>query len=241
MSGLGSRRKMDTLIAEGSVAVNGQVVESLGMKVDPQHDRVTVNGRVVGVTDKPVTILLNKPKDCITTLSDERGRTTVLNYVRLRQRIYPVGRLDRNTTGVLLMTNDGTLAHALMHPSSEIERVYRVTVDKPFSDEHIRQLRKGVRLEDGVARAIGAEIIDGSKRLKVLLAIGEGRNREVRRMFEELGYDVRQLDRVSYAGLTAHGLKRGAWRFLNKDEVRWLRSQAGMETLGHITSRKTPR
>lgn len=239
MAGLGSRRKMDTLIAEGSVAVNGRVVTSLGVKVHPERDKVTVDGKMVGVSDRPIYILLNKPKDCITTLSDERGRTTVLDYVHVRQRVYPIGRLDRNTTGVLMLTNDGTLAHALMHPSSEIQRVYRVTVDKPIGDTDVRALRKGVRLEDGIARASDIEIVEGSKRLKVHLALAEGRNREVRRMFESLGFDVRQLDRISYAGMTSSGLRRGDWRFLSKEEVRWLREQAGLAPRPHTRSRRS--
>ena len=230
MAGLGSRRKMDALIAEGAVTINGQPVTSLGVRVDPLQDRVAVEGRTVGLAERPVYILLNKPKDSITTVSDERGRTTVMDYVKVRQRVFPVGRLDRNTTGVLLLTNDGLLAHALLHPRFEIERMYRVTTARPVKDEDISRLRKGVRLEDGIARAKEAEIIDGSRRLKVLLSIGEGRNREVRRIFEAMEHDVRQLDRVSYAGLTPLGVPRGAWRFLTKEEIGWLRRLTGLET-----------
>ena len=229
MAGLGSRRKMDALIAEGAVAINGQPVTSLGVRVDPSQDRVTVEGRTIGLAERPVYILLNKPKDCITTVSDERGRTTVMDYVKVRQRVFPVGRLDRNTTGVLLLTNDGLLAHVLLHPRYEIERMYRVTTARPVQDEDISRLRKGVRLEDGKAKVKEAEIIDGSRRLKVLLSIGEGRNREVRRIFEALEHDVRQLDRVSYAGLTPLGVPRGAWRFLTKEEIGWLRRLTGLE------------
>ncbi|MCU0453304.1 MAG: rRNA pseudouridine synthase [Bacteroidetes bacterium] len=230
MAGLGSRRKMDALIAEGAVTINGKPVTSLGVRVDPVRDRVMVEGRMVGLAEKPVYILLNKPKDAITTVSDERDRRTVMDYVRVRQRVFPVGRLDRNTTGVLLLTNDGVLAHALLHPKFEIERVYRVTTARPVQDDEVAKLRRGVRLEDGLAKAQEVEIVEGSKRKKVLLSIGEGRNREVRRMFEVLGHDVRQLDRVSYAGLTPLGVPRGNWRFLTKDEVQWLRRQTGQET-----------
>lgn len=227
MAGLGSRRKMDALIAEGAVTINGRPVTSLGVRVDPVHDRVMVEGRAVGLAEKPVYILFNKPKDAITTVSDERGRRTVMDYVRVRQRVFPVGRLDRNTTGVLLLTNDGVLAHALLHPRLEIERLYRVTTARPVQDDELAKLRRGIRLDDGLARALEAEVIEGSKRMKVLLTIGEGRNREVRRMFEALGHDVRQLDRVSYAGLTPLGVPRGSWRFLTKDEVLWLRQLTG--------------
>lgn len=227
MAGLGSRRKMDELIAEGAVTINGRPVTSLGVRVDPVRDRVMVEGRAVGLAEKPVYILLNKPKDTITTVSDERGRRTVMDYVRVRQRVFPIGRLDRNTTGVLLLTNDGVLAHALLHPKHEIERVYRVTTDRPMQDDELARMRRGVRLDDGLARVLEAELIEGSKRKKILLSIGEGRNREVRRLFEALGHDVRQLDRVSYAGLTPVGVPRGSWRFLTKDEVLWLRRQTG--------------
>lgn len=227
MAGLGSRRKMDALIAEGAVTINGKPVTSLGVRVDPVRDRVMVEGRVIGLTEKPIYILFNKPKDTITTVSDERGRRTVMDYVRVRQRVFPVGRLDRNTTGVLILTNDGVLSHSLLHPKYEIERVYRVTTDRAVQDDELSKLRRGVHLEDGLARAKDAEIIEGSRRKKVILSIGEGRNREVRRLFEALGHDVRQLDRVSYAGLSPVGVPRGSWRFLTKEEVQWLRQQVG--------------
>lgn len=225
MAGLGSRRKMDEYIASGRVAINGAPVPSLGVQVRPGKDVVTVDGHTVEIFERDVYILLNKPKDCITTLSDERGRTTVLDYVHVKQRVFPVGRLDRNTTGVLLLMNDGELANALLHPRGEVERVYKVTVGEQVKVSDIREFRKGIRLEDGVARAREIALVD---KKKVILSMTEGRNREVRRMFEAKGYDVRQLDRVSYAGLTAAGLPRGTWRFLNRDEVRYLRSVAGL-------------
>ena len=221
---------MDALIAEGAVTINGKPVTSLGVRVDPTRDRVMVEGRMVGLAEKLVYILLNKDKDSITTLSDERGRKTVMDYVRVRQRVYPVGRLDRNTTGVLLLTNDGVLAHALLHPKFEVERVYRVTTARPVQDDELSKLHRGVRLEDGVAKAQEIEVVEGSKRKKIVLSIGEGRNREVRRMFEAVGHDVRQLDRISYAGLTASGVPRGSWRFLTKEEVQWLRRKTGQES-----------
>jgi len=227
MAGIGSRRKNDELILSGAVSINNRVVQELGIQVRVGKDRVSINGEQINLEEKLVYILLNKPKDAITTLSDEKGRTTVMKYVRVKQRIFPVGRLDRNTTGVLLFTNDGDLANALIHPKFEIEKLYRVTLDRQVSDEDLRKLRKGVKLEDGPAKAQAAEIIDGSKRKKVLLTLREGRNREIRRMFEILGHDVRQLDRVSFAGLTPLGLPRGAWRFLNRNEVNYLKQLAG--------------
>lgn len=223
MAGVGSRRKNDELILSGEVMVNGQVVRQLGVQVQPGKDRITVGGKIVNPTEKLIYVLFNKPKDTITTMKDEKGRTTVMNYVRLKQRVFPVGRLDRNTTGALLFTNDGDLANALTHPKSEIEKMYRVTLDHQVSDEDLRRIRNGIDLEDGTARARSVKIMDGSKRKKVLLAIHEGRNHEVRRMFEALGYDIRQLDRVSFAGLTSLGLPRGRWRFLTRAEINFLK------------------
>lgn len=219
LAGIGSRRKNDELILSGVVRVNGAVVTDLGVKVNTSRDRVSVSGTPVALTQKKVYILFNKPKDCITTSKDERGRTTVLDYVRPGERVYPVGRLDRNTTGVLLLTNDGDLAHALMHPSFEIERVYHVGLDEPVSDVEAQKLRRGVRLEDGFARVSDLSIVPGSRRQELLLTIGEGRNREVRRMMEALGKKVKKLDRVSYAGLTTGGVSRGRWRYLHPREI----------------------
>ena len=219
LAGIGSRRKNDELILSGVVRVNGAVVTDLGVKVNTSRDRVSVNGNPVALSQKMVYILLNKPKDCITTAKDERGRTTVLDYVRPGQRVFPVGRLDRNTTGVLLLTNDGDLAHALMHPSFEIERVYHVGLDEPVSDAEAQKIRRGVRLEDGFARASSLTIVPGSRRQELMLTLGEGRNREVRRMMEALGKKVKKLDRVSYAGLTTQGVSRGRWRYLHPREI----------------------
>ncbi|HWP82665.1 MAG TPA: pseudouridine synthase [Bacteroidota bacterium] len=224
LAGIGSRRHNDELILSGVVKVNGRPVKALGTKVDPTRDRVTVRGQPVGFAEKSLYILFNKPKDCITTLKDEKGRTTVMDYVRVKERIYPVGRLDRNTTGALLLTNDGELAHALTHPKFEIEKVYRVVLERGILDEHLSALKKGVRLEDGVARVRAVEVIPGEKRRKLLVALHEGRNREVRRIFEALGYEVKQLERIAFAGLTTSGLKRGEWRKLTLKEIDHLRS-----------------
>lgn len=223
LAGVGSRRKNDELILSGVVRVNGAVVSDLGVKIDPSRDRISVAGKPVAIEQKKVYILLNKPKDCITTAKDERDRTTVLDYVRTAERIYPVGRLDRNTTGVLLLTNDGELAHSLMHPSFEIERVYHVGLDQACTDAEIAKLRRGVRLEDGMARARRVAIVSGSRRQELVLTLSEGRNREVRRLMESLGKRVKKLDRIAYAGLTTEGLARGKWRKLHPSEVESLK------------------
>ncbi len=222
MAGVGSRRGNDELIVSGVVRVNGKKADELGAKVDPDRDIVTVNGNTVHVAQHDVYILFNKPKDCITTLSDEKDRTTVLDYVRVKQRVFPIGRLDRNTTGILLLTNDGELTNSLIHPSFEIEKTYKVSLDKPLKAEDLVRLKRGIHLEDGVARANEIEFVEGSKRMRVFVSIHEGRNREVRRLFDALGYDVKYLDRVSFAGLGYSGLQRGEWRYLTNAEVRYL-------------------
>jgi 23S rRNA pseudouridine2605 synthase len=171
---------------------------------------------------------MNKPKDTITTLHDERGRSTVIDLVHSRDRVYPVGRLDRNTTGVLLLTNDGDFAHRLMHPRFEIPKSYEVTCDAPVSREHLRQLARGVPLEDGMTAPAAVAALPGGKGKEVGITIREGRNRQVRRMFEHLGYGVVKLDRVAYGPVTKAGLPRGATRKLTRTEVRELRRIAGM-------------
>lgn len=226
LAGVGSRRSNDELIVSGVVRVNGKKITELGTRVDPDRDIVTVKGNPVHLAQHSVYILFNKPKDCITTLSDERDRTTVRDYVRVKERVFPVGRLDRNTTGALLMTNDGDLTNLLIHPSFEVEKVYKVSVDKALKTEDLARLKRGVALDDGVAHANEVELVDGSKRMRVFVSIHEGKNREVRRLFEALGYDVKYLDRVSFAGLTCSGLQRGEWRYLTNSEVRYLRGLA---------------
>lgn len=230
LAGIGSRRSNDELIRSGVVKVNGRVVQELGIRVDPRRDRVTVRGTPVFLSEKQVYIVFNKPKDTITTVSDERGRMTVMDYVKVKERVYPVGRLDRNTTGVLLLTNDGELAHALTHPRYEIEKVYHVRLDRGITDDDLRHLKEGVRLEDGIAKPTAVQTIPKTKRTELLIALHEGRNREVRRMLEELGYEVKRLERISFAGITTEGLARGKWRKLTDKEVAHLKRIAGIPT-----------
>ena len=167
--------------------------------------------------------MLNKPGDTITTASDEKGRTTVLDLVNRpdlqKSGLFPVGRLDRHTRGVLLITNDGTLAHRLMHPSFEIEKIYRVRTAEAVSDEQLQQLREGIDLDDGPAKADRVDRVEGADGHEVGISIHEGRNRQVRRMFEKLGHEVKRLERIRYAGLTAAGVRPGKWRFLNEKEI----------------------
>lgn len=221
--GICSRRDADQKIQDGEVFVNGKVVTELGVRIHPESDSVKVGNKVI----KPqnfVYVLLNKPKNYITTNDDPEGRQTVMDLFRgqIHERIYPVGRLDRNTTGLLLFTNDGDLARKLMHPSSEIKKVYYVKLDRPLQPDHLQALRKGVMLEDGIARADKADFVEGSAYDEVGVELHSGRNRVVRRMFETLGYTIHGLDRTSYAFLSKKALPRGTWRHLTSKEVSFL-------------------
>lgn len=224
-AGVASRRKADELISGGVVKVNGEVVTEMGTRV-AEDDVVEVNGRRVTPLGHHY-ILLNKPAGVVTTTSDERGRETVLDKIDLPEArkniIYPVGRLDRETTGVLLLTNDGELAHRLMHPSFEVDKLYSVQTERPLSDDELERLRTGVELDDGPARADEVAFIPPEGRSHIGLRIHEGRNRQVRRMIEAIGHRVIKLERVNYAGLTVTGLRRGKWRRLKDHEIRRLR------------------
>lgn len=224
IAGICSRREADKFIADGLVEVNGNVVTALGTKVK-QTDIVKYAGEAVRA-ETVRYLLLNKPKDCITTMDDERGRETVVGLVKnaCKERVYPVGRLDRNTTGLLLLTNDGDISKKLTHPSHEVRKVYHVILDKPVTKHDLKKLQSGVELEDGIAKAdVALYVGDGSVREEVGVEIHSGRNRIVRRMFEGLGYKVERLDRVVFAGLSKKGLPRGRWRFLTEKEVSYLK------------------
>jgi len=228
--GFASRRKADELVLAGRVRINGSVMTDLGTRVDPATDKITLDDQSVTLVHDHLYLVLNKPKDTITTLSDERGRKTVVQLVRTKQRVFPIGRLDRNTTGVLLLTSDGEFAHHLMHPRFEIPKSYRATCDKPVAQEHLRILRKGVVLEDGKrSSAAVVSAIPGSKGREIGIMIHEGRNRQVRRMFESFGYDVKKLDRVAYGPVTYEGLSRGKTRRLTHEELRKLRELSGVQ------------
>ena len=233
MCGVTSRRKADELIVAGKVMVNDRVMTDLGTRIDPGRDKVIVDGRMVTRVHEYEYVVMNKPKDTITTLSDERGRKTVMALVRTKQRVFPIGRLDRNTTGVLLLTNDGDFANRLMHPKFEIPKSYRATCDLKVSAEHLRELRRGVELADGRTVPAHVAVIPGSRGKEIGITIHEGRNRQVRRMFESLGYQVTKLDRVAYGPVTSLGLPRRRSRHLTKNEVRELRRLAGAEENPH--------
>jgi len=222
--GVCSRRDAATLVRDGKVKVNGNPVLEPGYKMS-DGDSVTVNGKKVHPEKNLVYILLNKPKDFITTAADTHGRKTVLDIVRnaTPERVYPVGRLDRNTTGVLLLTNDGELAQKLSHPSFEVRKTYEARLDKPLAKADFDRILAGVNLEDGNVTVDALAHPDPKDRSIVGIEIHSGRNRIVRRLFEALGYDVRNLDRVVFANLTKKNVDRGKWRFLQEKEVRLLK------------------
>ncbi len=222
--GISSRRDAVALITEGKVKVNNKPVIEPGYKVQAS-DEVVYAGKRIFVTKNLQYILLNKPKDYITTTDDPQGRKTVLQLISAatQERVYPIGRLDRNTSGVLLLTNDGDLTQKLSHPSFEVKKIYEVKLDKPLTKADFEQILKGLTLEDGQVFVDGLAFADSKDKSIIGIEIHSGRNRIVRRIFEHLGYDVKALDRVMYAGLTKKNVERGKWRHLSEKEVRLLK------------------
>jgi 23S rRNA pseudouridine2605 synthase len=217
-SGVCSRREADKLIEGGKIRVNSKVIKEMGYQVAP-GDKVYYGSKLLS-KEKLVYVLLNKPKDFITTTDDPHERKTVMSLVATacEERIYPVGRLDRNTTGVLLLTNDGELSKKLTHPSHEIGKVYQVELDVPVTNEHLTKIEEGLDLEDGFIKIDDIALLDNSGQ-NLGVEIHSGKNRIVKRIFESLGYDVIKLDRVMFAGLTKKDLPRGKWRFLKEKEI----------------------
>lgn len=223
-AGVCSRREADVLIQTGVVTVNGTVITELGYKIK-KGDKVQYDGETINAETKRY-VLLNKPKDFITTMDDPWGRKTVMTLIfkACKERIYPVGRLDRDTTGLLLFTNDGDLAKKLTHPRYQAKKIYQVETDKPVTTEHLELLLRGIELEDGRIAADHVEYVkDGKSAREVGIEIHSGKNRIVRRMFEKLGYQVVKLDRVQFASLTKKDLPRGFYRHLTEQEVAFLK------------------
>ena len=223
-AGVCSRRDAAELVKSGKVQVNGKVVNEPGFKVGP-NDEIKVQGKKVSARKNLVYILLNKPKDYITTMDDPEGRKTVYEIIKhaTTERVYPIGRLDRNTTGVLLFTNDGDLAQKLSHPSYEVKKIYEVRLDKPFTKKDFDTMLNGITLEDGFVSPDSLAYADARDKSIIGIEIHSGRNRIVRRMFESLGYDVKNLDRVMFANLTKKNVERGKYRYLSEKEVRLLK------------------
>ena len=222
-AGVCSRREADEFITAGVVSVNGEVVTELGTKIK-RGDEVKFHDQTVSI-ERKIYVLLNKPKDTVTTSDDPQARRTVMDLVKgaCDERIYPVGRLDRNTTGVLLLTNDGDLASKLTHPKYLKKKIYHVHLDKNLTKADMEQIAAGIQLDDGEIHADAISYTDDFKKDDVGIEIHSGKNRIVRRIFESLGYKVMKLDRVYFAGLTKKGLRRGEWRYLTEQEVNFLR------------------
>jgi 23S rRNA pseudouridine2605 synthase len=239
--GVTSRRDAVALIKEGKVSVNKKVVTEPAFKVNEKDD-VSYNGKKLFVTKNLVYILLNKPKDYITTTDDPQNRKTVLQLTKnaTDQRIYPVGRLDRNTSGVLLLTNDGDLTQTLTHPSFNIKKVYEVKLDKPLTKSDFEKILNGIKLEDGEIFADALAYADSKDKSVIGIELHSGRNRIVRRIFEHLGYDVKGLDRVMYANLTKKNVERGKWRYLGEKEIRALKYMNKGKNISGAGNNKKP-
>ncbi|WP_211745069.1 pseudouridine synthase [Paenibacillus sp. Marseille-Q4541] len=228
-AGIASRRKSEELILSGKVELNGEVVTELGTKADPDEDIITVNGRPIR-SEKKIYVMLNKPKGVITSASDPEGRKIVSDYLKgIKERVYPVGRLDYDTEGLLLLTNDGEFAHLLTHPKHHVPKTYLATVKGVPHGTALDQLRKGIMLEDGMTHPAEVEYKDvdtDNKEAVIMITIHEGRNRQVRRMFEAINHPVTRLKRVSFGGLLLQNLKRGLYRHLTKEEINNLMQSA---------------
>lgn len=222
-AGICSRREADTYIGTGVVTINGKQITELGTKVMP-GDEVRFDGRLLKAEAK-VYLLLNKPKDFVTTTDDPHAERTVMDIVKnaCEERIYPVGRLDKNTTGLLLFTNDGDLSRKLTHPSHQMKKIYQATLDKPLAKKDLEQIATGIELEDGFIAADAISYINNEEKTEIGIEIHSGRNRLVRRIFEHFGYRVKKLDRVWFAGLTKKNLPRGKYRFLTEKEIKFLK------------------
>ncbi len=228
-AGVCSRRNAVDYIKKGLVRVNGTVIKEPGYMVQ-SSDRVTMQRKPV-VLEKSIYVLMNKPKGYITAVSDPAGKQTVINLLgkHVAQRVYPVGRLDQTTTGLLLLTNDGALAQRLAHPRHEVPKEYIVLLDRPIHARNIARIAKGVRLQDGVVKVDKVTPFTGPKQHGVRITLHSGKYRVVRRLFEQLGHHVNALDRVKYAGLTKRGLPVGGWRMLTRSDVAKLKKRVGLE------------
>ena len=225
-AGIGSRRKCDDYIMEGKVSVNGRVVQKLGVRVDEFNDRISFEGTDVKIKRDLLYIILNKPKDIITSASDEYSRNTVVDLIPLEERIFPVGRLDRDTTGLIVLTNDGELANRLLHPKYKFPKTYHALLNKIIQPKDKYHFERGILLDDSLTapcKISEMRIIDNCSYVEIILY--EGRNRQIRRMFDQLGYDVVELDRIAFGPLNLGGLKRGQWRYLKKSEIAQLKSE----------------
>ena len=223
-AGICSRREAEKLILDGKVSVDGKIIHELGAKADPSKNKIRVDGKILRFNTEKIYLLLNKPRGYVSTVKDERGRKTVLDLLgeNFSERVYPVGRLDLNSEGLLILTNDGDLTNALIHPRFEVEKTYRAKISGDLTEEKLDKLRAGIELDDGLTAPAEIYLLDKDF---VEITIHEGRNRQVRRMFAAIGCDVKRLRRIKFAGLTLDGLKVGQWRNLTAEEISRLKGE----------------
>lgn len=226
MAGIASRRACEMLILDGRVQVNGKVVKELGVKVDPDVDEIRVDGEICRIKIKPIYIIMNKPKGVLTTVKDPFGRPTIIDLLAgVRERVFPVGRLDKDTEGLLIITNDGELSYKLTHPKHQVDKTYIAKVLGIPDEKDIKRLRKGIFLEDGKTAPARVRILKKGKNFAVLeIIIHEGRKRQVRRMCESIGHPVLTLKRTRIGNLTLRGLAPGGWRYMTEEEVNYLKN-----------------
>jgi len=223
LAGIASRRKAEELILEARVKVNGITITELGFKADPEKSEITVNNKLISIKEEKIYIALNKPMGYISSRKDEQGRKTVIDILPIKDYIYPVGRLDYNTSGLLLLTNDGEVANTLIHPRYKIQKTYIVEINNFFSNDDIKDFERGLLLEDGLTLPAKVKILEREKQYTTLeITISEGRNRQIRRMFEFFGYNVTSLKRIRIGEIYLDNLQTGKFRYLSQNEIDWI-------------------
>ena len=218
-NGIISRRKVDEYIEQGRITVNGITVRERGFKVNPIKDKIGVDGEIIKTNVRKIYIVLNKPPKVISAVTDNKNRKTVVDLVKIKERIFPIGRLDYDTTGLILLTNDGELANKLMHPKYEVDKIYLVHLSKPLNEKHREKISDGIFIDRKKTEPAKISFVNKYDNKKIYVSIHEGRNRQVKKMFEEFGYKIKKLHRTKYGNLKLGNLKEGGWRNLSKEEV----------------------